>query len=574
MASKLSWSNFILPSQIGMAMIENSTRRYQRIIIVFGVGLVLALICVRQSFADEQKANVLILMADDLGFSDLGCYGSEIATPVLDALASTGIVFSDFHTAPTCSPTRAMLLTGVDHHLAGMGNMYEFLNSAPAQLGKPGYEGHLNDSVVTIAEVLKTAGYHTAISGKWHLGRQLVVPQAPVARGFDQSWVLWSGWAEHHAPADARTFVEGKSRSPYPQGRYSTELYTDKAIEFADEAINQDEPFFLFVSYTAPHWPLEAPADLIAKQKGNYDDGYDELRKRRMAGLVEKGILPRDIQAAATPARRPHLHHQPPSEKTRSWDELASEERAYSARLMEVHAAMIESLDLHVGRLLKHLQSRDQLNNTLVIFLSDNGAAPMASTITSPGNHLENVGRPGSFVGYGPEWARASTGPLRLMKGHATEGGTRVPAIIKLPNSVEHRVTAEFASVLDIAPTIYQLTDATYPKTFQDHDLHLLNGVSMLPYMTGEHDQIHDDDDSMGWELFGRSAFRHGKWKITWIEKPFGSSDFELFNMETDPGETRNVRAMYPVVYQQMVEGFDEYGRTNGIVIARPQHWR
>jgi arylsulfatase A-like enzyme len=553
---------------------DSRASRCRQVITGFGAGLMLAWICSQLGRADELKPNVLILMADDLGFSDLGCYGSEIATPVLDSLASTGIVFSNFHAAPTCSPTRAMLLTGVDHHRAGMGNMYEFLSSAPAQIGKPGYEGHLNNSVVTIAEVLKTAGYHTAISGKWHLGRRLAVSQAPVARGFDQSWVLWSGWAEHHTPAYPRAFVEGNRRVPYPRGQYSTELYTDKAIEFADEAINQDKPFFLFVSYTAPHWPLEAPADLIAKQKGKYDAGYDELRQRRIAGLGERGILSKDIQPAATPTRRPQLHHQPAAEQTRSWNELDLDERAYSARLMEVHAAMIESLDQNVGRLITHLQSRDQFNNTLVIFLSDNGAAPMASTNASPGNDLENVGRPGSFVGYGPEWARASTGPLRLMKGHATEGGTRVPAIIKLPHSEQHWVTAEFASVLDIAPTIYDVAGATYPKSFRDHELNALNGVSMLPYLTSERNRIHDHDDSMGWELFGRSAFRRGKWKITWIERPFGSGEFELFDIETDPGESRNVRAMYPDVYRQMVDGFEQYARTNGIVIARPPHWR
>ena len=557
-----------------MTMMRDKTRRYQRTIIVFGAGLVLALICVQLNCADEQKPNVLILMADDLGFSDLGCYGSEIATPVLDSLASAGIVFANFHAASTCSPTRAMLLTGVDHHRAGMGNMYEFLDETPSQVGKPGYEGHLNESVMTIAEVLRTEGYHTAISGKWHLGRELIHSQTPVARGFDQSWVLWSGWSEHYAPEDTTTFVEGDSCSPYPIGRYSTELYTDKAIEFAEQAIDQNKPFFLFASYTAPHWPLEAPADLIAKQKGKYDDGYDELRKRRIAGLVEKGILPKDIRAAAGPSRRPQLHHQLPTEETRSWEELDSYERRYSARLMEVHAAMIESLDQHVGRLLQHLRSRDQFNNTLIIFLSDNGAAPMTSTSTSPGNDLENAGRPGSFVAYGPEWARASTGPLRLMKGHATEGGTRVSAIIKLPNSNQHRVTSEFASVLDIAPTIYELTGATYPKTFRDHDLNALNGVSMLPYMTGLRDRIHHENYSMGWELFGRAAFRRGKWKITWIEEPFGPSDFELFDIEADPGESRNVRAMYPDIYRQIVDGFDEYARTNGIVIDRPPHWR
>jgi arylsulfatase len=516
---------------------------------------------------------VLIIMADDLGFSDLGCYGSEIATPVLDSLASQATQFANFHVAPTCSPTRAMLLTGVDHHRAGMGNMYEFLISAPAQQGRPGYEGYLNDSVVTIAEVLKTAGYYTAISGKWHLGRQLAIPQAPAGRGFDRSWILWTGWAEHFAPRHTIPFVEGNYRVPYPDGRYSTEWFTEKAIEFADEAIDQKKPFFLFASYTAPHWPLQAPDELIAKQKGRYDDGYDQLRKRRIAGLVKKGIFFDEVQAVPAPARRPPLQHDYPWEQTRSWQELSAAEREYAARLMEVHAAMIESLDQQVGRLLNHLEGRNQLDNTLIIFLSDNGASPSSSEPAMPGNELENVGRAGSFVAYGPEWAQASGGPLRLMKGYATEGGTRVPAMIKLPNSNQHRLTAEFASVMDIAPTIYELTGTTYPKTFRGHDLHALNGTSMLPYMTGKSDHIHADDYAMGWELFGRAAYRRGPWKITWIEKPFGASEFELFDIDADPGESRDVRQQHPDVYRAMVEGFEQYERANGVVIVRPEFW-
>jgi arylsulfatase len=261
-------------------------------------------------------------------------------------------------------------------------------------------------------------------------------------------------------------------------------------------------------------------------------------------------------------------------EETRSWKELGLLERVYSARLMEVYAAMIESLDQQVGRLLRHLKSRDQFDNTVVIFLSDNGAAPMSSSADVPGNRLDNVGHPGSFVAYGPEWARASTGPLRLMKGYATEGGTRVPAIIKLPRTTKHRLTAEFASVLDVAPTIYELTGATYPRTYRDGEIHTLNGVSMLPHLTGKRDRIHERDHGMGWELFGRAAFRRGRWKITWVEKPFGASTFELFDIESDPGESRNLGQTYPEIHRRMVQAFEEYSRANGVIISRPRAWQ
>lgn len=525
------------------------------------------------SRAAESLPNVLIVVADDLGYSDLGCYGSEIATPVLDSLAAAGTVFANFHAAPTCSPTRAMLLTGVDHHLAGMGNMYEFLRSTPRQIGKPGYEGHLNRSVLTIAEVLKTADYQTAIVGKWHLGSQLVTSQAPIGRGFDRSWVLWSGWSEHFEPPETRTFVEGNRRVRYPAGRYSTEWYTDKAIEFIDEASDEQKPFFLFAAYTAPHWPLEAPAELIAEQQGKYDIGYDELRRRRIAGLVRAGILPPAIPLATTPSVGPPLQHELPTEPMRPWEELTPTERTYSARLMEVYAAMIESLDQQVGRLLQHLRKRGQFDNTLIIFLSDNGASSLSTPPERWENRLENAGRPGSFIAYGPQWARASTGPLRLAKGYSTEGGTRVPAIIKLPQRRRHRITAEFASVLDIAPTIYELSGAAYPKSADGNDLQPLAGVSLLPYLLAERDHIHDDNYSMGWELFGRAAFRQGRWKITWTEKPFGPSDFELFDIDADPGESRDIRSMHPKEYQRLLDGFESYVRENGVVIDRPESW-
>lgn len=541
-----------------------------------GLAVVVASIQIQMLHSNSLRAakpNVLLMMADDLGFSDLGCFGSEIATPVLDSLATDGIVFSNFHTAPTCSPTRAMLLTGVDHHRAGMGNMYEFLRSAPVQIGKPGYEGFLNDSVITLAEALKMAGYKTAISGKWHLGRQLAIGQAPIGRGFDESWVLWSGWSEHFTPRPRSVFISGKRRVAYPRGQYSTDFYTDKTIEFVDSAIDDGLPFFMFTSYTAPHWPLEAPAELIAKQKGRYDAGYDDLRSRRIKGLVSKRIIRAGVPAQPSPAVRPQLQHRPAIEKLRSWAELKVDEKTYSAKLMEIHAAMIESLDQNVGRILNRLKERNQLDNTLVIFLSDNGAAPFASLPDQPGNEYENMGLPGSFVGFGPEWAQATSGPLRLMKGHATEGGTRVPAIIKLPNQRKHQLSAEFASVLDIAPTIYEIAGVSYPQVYQGRKLHSLDGETMLPYLMGRKKSIHNQDYSMGWELFGRTAFRRGKWKITWIEKPFGSSEFELFDIDTDPGETRDLRQAHPEIYAEMAAGFENYVRRNGVVIARPPHW-
>jgi arylsulfatase len=536
-------------------------------------GLIGNLICGLTVFGETPRPNVLIVVADDLGFSDLGCYGSEIRTPALDGLAANGVVFANFHAAATCSPTRAMLLTGVDHHLAGMGNMFEFLRTTPAQQNKPGYEGHLNDSVMTIAEVLKNVGYRTAISGKWHLGRQLVTAQAPIGRGFDDSWVLWAGWSEHFVPVQGRPFIDGGRLVPYPDGRYSTEWYTDKAIEFADRAIDQGKPFFLVTAYTAPHWPLEAPAEAIAAQRGKYDAGYEELRKARIAGLIKKKITAPGIRLADAPLFQPPLQHELVDQASVAWQELSRAKRVYSARQMEIHAAMIEVMDQQIGRLLQHLKTRQQFQNTLILFLSDNGAASLGTPPDRPGNELENLGQPGSFVGYGAEWARASTGPFRLVKGYCTEGGTRVPAIIKLPGREQHRTIQQFATVLDIAPTIYALAGAEYPESFRGHPLHRLEGKSMLPQLQGDGDAIHSDAEPIGWELFGRAAFRRGKWKITWTEKPFGLSDFELFDIDKDPGESRDLRQLHPEQFARMVADFEEYVRAKGVIIVRPDHW-
>lgn len=541
---------------------------------LFLLGVVHLVIAELLSVCAAAQPNILLLVADDLGFSDLGCYGSEIATPHLDALAATGTVFCDFHAAPTCSPTRAMLLTGVDHHLAGMGNMYEFLRTTPDQWGKTGYEGYLNDSVMTIAEVLKRSGYETAIAGKWHLGQQLVISQAPAGRGFDHSWVLWSGWSEQYEPSPGRAFVAGDRRVAYPHGRYSTEWYTEQAMGFADQALEQGKPFFLMVSYTAPHWPLEAPSELITQYQANYQAGFDDLRERRIEGLAKKGILPTKILLAETPTLAPPLQHDRPLEKTKRWDELEQSEQAHSAKVMAVHAAMIDAMDRQIGRLLDHLRVKGQLENTLIIFLSDNGASSLSTPADEPGNEFDNVGRPGSFIAYGADWARASTGPLRLMKGYPSEGGTRVPAIIKLPNKVaQPQKIPELTSVLDIAPTIYELAGANYPEMREEVKLQRLEGRSLVARLRGDQQTISTDERSLGVELFGRGGYRRGRWKITWIERPFGSGQFELFDLESDPGEATDVSAQQPEIYQGLIADWEKYVRQKGVIISRPSHW-
>jgi arylsulfatase len=424
--------------------------------------------------------------------------------------------------------------------------------------------------------VLRSAGYHTSISGKWHLGRRQ--DHSPAARGFDRSWVLLDGWAEHYYPGlETRTpryFREDGQLVEYPYGKYSSEWFTEKAIEFVDEARAKEQPFFVVAAYSAPHWPLQAPPEMIERQKGKYDSGYDELRQRRTDALVQRAIIPAGAAAKAAPPILPVLHHDPPFLSYQPWTDLSAMEKKYSARLMEIYAAMVESLDSEIGRLFNHLKETGQFDNTLICFLSDNGAASEYSSVGFGNNRLENAGLPLSFVAYGPNWARASSGPFRLLKGHAAEGGIRAPCIIKLPNTSHQRWSAEFTTVLDIAPTIYDLAGAEYPAAYRGRPILPLQGTSLLPHLHDRNRPVHSATYGMGWELFGRAAYRRSRWKITWVEPPSGPGEFELFDILHDPGETVNLRASQPELFGELTKAWHDYARHNGVVVSRPAAWQ
>jgi arylsulfatase len=502
-------------------------------------------------FAQEiaaKRKHIVVIVADDLGYSDLGCFGSELPTPNIDHLASQGMVLTAFYTAPTCSPTRAMLLTGIDHHIAGMGNMVEF--RTPRQDGKDGYEGFLNDRVVCVAELLAKAGYHTAITGKWHLGYE--DSHIPSAMGFQRSWVLLNGWADHFEPEPGRFFNADGKDTTYPVGVYATEHYTTKAIEFIHDAHAQQKPLFLYVAYTAPHWPLQAPEDTIAKYRGKYSLGYDWLRKQRTAGLEKLQIIPAGVRVVPSTQLRPYLHETVPVRPNhRDWDQIPPSDQTVEASRMEVYAAMVDSLDQQIGRLLDVLRELEMYEDSLIFFMSDNGAAPS-----------EAMGR-----GYGPDWAKACTGPFRLMKGYPTEGGIRTPCIIKFPGCNQHRMSNALASVLDIAPTLYEVAGVTYEA---DRPVAPLEGRSMVPLLAGKSEAIHPKDHGMGWELFGRAAYRLGSWKIVSIEQPFGKGHFELYDLRNDLGEANDLSDTRPDVMREMLGHWNAYADRVQLVLTRP----
>jgi arylsulfatase A-like enzyme len=397
--------------------------------------LVIALLCLAnvgalgEPLAD--KPNVLVIAADDMGYADLGCYGGEIRTPHLDALATKGILATQFYVSPTCSPTRAMLLTGTDNHVAGLGNMAEW--TGPKQKGKPGYEGHLNDRVVTVATLLRGAGYHTYMAGKWHLGEE--PDRWPSARGFERDLCVLDGAGSHWSdmqglnPAHPKLSVthNGKKIDELPDGYFSTKNFTDSIKANIEENRNDGKPFFAYLAYQAPHGPLAVPDEWRDKYRSAYDGGYDELRTRRLARQKVLGLVEADTIGF------PRLPEFP------AWDKLTDEQRSKLARKMELYASMVENMDHHIGRLLKYLEGIGELENTLIVFFSDNGAAgedigelikklaPQALDWFGKAfdNRFENWGRRGSCVDYGPSWAQVSMVPFRQFKGFLAEGGIR-----------------------------------------------------------------------------------------------------------------------------------------------------
>ncbi len=532
-----------------------------------------------------QRPNFLVIVADDLGFSDIGAFGGEIRTPNLDSIALDGLRFTDFHTASACSPTRAMLLTGTDHHLAGLGQMAEFMSRVPAYHGKPGYEGHLNNRVVTLAELLRDGGYFTVMSGKWHLG--LAPETFPSKKGFEKSFALLPGAANHynyepHLSGETKKSLFGTAESFYveddryindlPKEFYSSDYFTDRLVEFLgnEDASNQQRPFFAYLPFSAPHWPLQAPQEIIDTYQGKYDEGPEALRQARLARLKELNLVGHDVE--------PH----PVIAENAAWNDLDTEGRLLSARKMEVYAAMVERMDWNIGRVIDWLKESQQLDNTVIIFLSDNGAegnlieaVPVFGTEVAKAiaannydNSPENIGRANSYVWYGPRWAQAATAPGRLYKAYTSEGGIRTPAFIRYPGlKRQSGISHSFATVMDITPTILELAQVTHPgSSYKGRDITEVRGHSWLDYLQEKDTTIHPPDHVTGWELFGRRAIRQGDWKAVSIRQIFIPAKWELYNLAVDPGEINDLAGVYPDRLKILLTHWDEYARSTGVV--------
>lgn len=568
------------------------------------------------SAAPSQRPNILVIVADDLGYSDIGAFGGEIATPNIDALAAGGRMLTNFHTRAVCSPTRASLLSGADHHLAGIGNMAEVVGSSTLQSrpenapwGKTnrfdfdhipvGYQGHLSPKALSMAELLRSGGYSTFMAGKWHLAYQVAAPDErvrapfrlkpdalPHARGFDRSFALVQGGASHYAPStpptplDLTTYAEDGRVFPaaqLPRDFFSTQAFTDKLIGYIEANRASGKPFFAYAAYTAPHWPLQAPEADIAAQKGRYDAGYEVIRERRIARLKQLGLI--------TVAMKPSTGVPGPAEGgtgPKRWSELSADERAREARLMEIYAAMVTNLDAHIGRLVEHLKRSGDYDDTLILFMSDNGAegadafAPPVPG-TKVDNSLANLGRPGSVAAYGHRWAEVSSVPFRLVKGFTgAEGGTASPLIVKLPGQRQGvPVTAARLQVTDVLPTVLDAAGVKNPGTsFQGREVFPIEGRSFLAALRSPKafGAVHPADAVLADELFGTSYVVKGRWKLsqTATLKPGVTlreqTPWQLFDLSTDRGETQDVAAAHPDVVADLRKAHAEYARRTGLV--------
>ncbi len=512
----------------------------------------------------DERPNVIIFLIDDTGFADLGAYGSEIATPNIDALAASGIRFSNYHTPSTCSPTRSMLLTGVDNHLTGMGNMIEIM--ADNQWDQPGYEGYMSQDVVTVPTLLRDAGYNTYMAGKWHLGK--TKDSLPVARGFERSIALMESGADNwekktYLPMyDYVHFYEGYEETELPEDFFSSDYYIDRIQEYiAADRSEQRKPFFAYVSYQAQHYPHQAPQEYIDKYEGVYDVGWDVIRQQRYDRQVELGVMPAGLTL-------------PPNPAAPAWDSLSDEERRVQAKKMAIYAGMLENLDAGVGRLMSYLAEIGEADNTLILFISDNGADNNEQDTAFPEWYAANfdlsyerMGLPGSYVNYGPGWAGVSGAPLFLFKASASEGGMRVPFIAAGPGVRSGVETDAFAYVSDVAPTILELAGVAHPTgSYDGRDVHRISGKSMLGFLRGQSDQVHGPGDTVAYELAGSAAVFRDGYKLTKNNPPFGNKTWRLYRVVEDPVEANDLSEAEPQVLADLIAAYERYAEDVNLI--------
>jgi arylsulfatase len=562
---------------VGCAVTESdSFIRLLKTLGIIGMGAALIAPAPAQTANPLRRPNIVVILGDDLGYSDMGSFGSEIRTPNLDSLAMNGVRFTNFYTHASSSPTRSMLLTGVDTHLNGLGNMDEW--TAPNQRGIPGYEGYLNNRVVTLPQLLRDSGYHTYMVGKWHMGK--APDQIPAARGFERDFSLLDGAGSYWdmtnftAASPQSVFTEdGHYLTGLPKHYYATKTYTDKLIGYIEANRHDGKPFFAYVAHQAPHDPYHLPQNWRTRHVAEYDKGWDAMRQARLKKQVEMGIMPANTQLAE-----------------RMWFVpdpilLAPASRALLGKKMELYAGMVENMDFHVGRLIDYLKKIGEYDNTIFIVFGDNGAEGtdlFAMIAGTPGTRdfLFAAGKwsqtdpnawgdPGSYVAYGPMWAQVSMTPFSQYKGWVAEGGIRNALIVSGPvvNRPKGSINNGLMHVADLMPTLLEVTGTSYPKTNDGQELPPLIGKSWVPVLAGQQESPRTEQDYLAWEIFGNRAVRQGEWKVRWEFKPYGKANWELFNLTNDPVERKDLAAERPEKLKELLAVWDTYVRVNNVVL-------
>ncbi len=502
-----------------------------------------------QAAARPKRPNFLIILADDLGFSDIGCYGGEIATPNLDRLASEGIRFTQAYSAARCCPSRAALLTGLYPHQAGMGGMVSTPDKEPTPSGP--YQGYLNRECVTLAEVLRESGYRTYMSGKWHVGE---APQHwPRQRGFDRYYGLISGASSYfeilQEERDKRTMALDNERV-FPEGDdfYMTDAFSDFAVRCIQEHPTTEEPFLLYLAYTAPHWPLHAFPEDIAKYRGKYRHGWDRLREERYQRQIEMGIID------------PRWRLSPRDPEVPAWEDVPDKDEMDLR--MAVYAAMVDRMDQGIGKVLDALRAKGVLDNTLVLFLSDNGGCHESVTgrnLHKPGTR---AGERGSFVAYERPWANTSNTPFRLHKKWVHEGGIATPLIAYWPQAIRRQgeLIHQVVHITDIMPTCLELANARYPETYAGHRIKPLVGKSLVD--TLQKKSLRENSRLLFWEHQGNKAIREGDWKLVATQE----GDWELYNMREDRTELNDLARTDTKRASRLLRKWKEWADETGVL--------
>ncbi len=518
--------------------------------------------------ADDQaptarRPNIVLIVGDDMGFTDLGVYGSEVRTPNLDTLAAGGAQLTNYHTAPLCSPSRAMLMTGVDSHVAGIGNLPE--TTPIRDQGKPGYLGRLDDRVVTLATRLNEGGYRTYMTGKWHLG--LEQSAMPHRRGFERSFHLEASGADNwekrsYLPIydDAPWFEDGKPVD-LPDDFYSSRFLVDKLSEYIDSGANDPRPFFAYLAFQAIHIPVQAPRSYVEKYNGVYDQGWTPIRAARHQRAIELGLIPADTALRPLP------------DNMRNWDALPQETRERLAMNMQVNAGMIEAMDFHLGRFIDHLKATNQYDNTVFVFVSDNGPEPN-DPLDTPGveqwldwvgysRDLKTLGEKGTYAYIGPEFATAAASPYADFKFYASEGGLRVPMIISGTTIPKTGKVDALAFASDVAPTLLEIAGVA-PVT--KPDTVAMTGRSIMPALRAPGTRLYTEGEAVGIETAGNAALFLGDYKLARNLPPYGDGQWHLFDIVRDPGEANDLAQQMPEQFQRLLAAYGDWSQRVGVI--------